>query len=220
MWHNYVLYFIVLYQSIKLWYDSIYGRLKSSIRQRITHNLIDIFLVLAASLIIDVFCASVTFVARLSKRNRPQNFERVGKPRGRNVKYLFHGNATHVPVVKSAGDRTGERTPPFFLFARTPDSRHKGRHFILRAGMSYSRRILRANTPFFVRSQNTSRCRDRRIWLLNITRPRADIVSSKYMQLQITSVKILKHFCFADEKYYRAPVYLRSDNLDRLTHCI
>lgn len=42
--------------------------------------------------------------------------------------------------------------------------------------MSYSWRILRANTPFSVRSQNTSRRRDRQIWLLNIARPRTNIV--------------------------------------------
>lgn len=155
-------------------------------------------------------------LSRLSKRNRPQNFELVGKPRGRNVKYLFHGNATHVPVVKSAGDRTGERTPPFFLFARTPDPRHKGRHFILRAGMSYSWRILRANTPFFVRSQNTSRCRDRRIWLLNIARPRADIVSSKYAAAN--NLKIFKHFRLRTRNV-TALLYIR-DPITWITLCI
>ena len=62
---------------------------------------------------------------------------------------------TRVPGEIGGRYRRRKTLPSFFLFTRIPDRsdiRHKG-HFILRAGMNYSRGsrrcILRVNSPFF-----------------------------------------------------------------------
>lgn len=90
-------------------------------------SLVYLFVLLTPSLY-PVFLAQLHLSRKLIKAKQPAEF-RVSQPRGRNVRYLYHGGKKRTRLAGSALTRVGEiggryrrgkTLPSFFLFARIP----------------------------------------------------------------------------------------------------